>query len=179
MTRLIPERLSWAMTRMTIDPSDRLLEIGCGHGDAVSLIGCRLASGTITAIDRSETMIGAASRKNAAFVSSGKANFIAASLHEVDWGQQRFNIIFAVNVNLFRMQAARELAMIRRLLLPDGALYLFNQPPAASKIAHIADATARNLADAGFQVRDVIVGDELSAPAVCVMADRGGPHEAG
>lgn len=180
MARPVAERLVWAMGRMKIDPSDRVLEIGCGHGDAVSLIGSRLASGTITAIDRSETMVAAASRKNASLVSSGRANFIAASLHEVDWGQRQFNLIFAVNVNLFWMQAAKELAIIGQLLLPGGTVYLFNQPPVASKIKHIADATARNLAEAGFQVTGIIVGDELREPAVCVMAGLGQPpQEAG
>jgi len=49
------ERFVWAVDTLAPDSADRLLEVGCGHGVAVSLVCERLAGGRITAIDRSSS----------------------------------------------------------------------------------------------------------------------------
>src|SRR5215210_1905105 len=58
------ERFVWAVDILALDPADRVLEVGCGHGVAVSLVCERLTSGRITAIDRSKKMIEMAARRN-------------------------------------------------------------------------------------------------------------------
>lgn len=170
MSESIPERLSWAAETLAVEPSDRLLEIGCGHGAAASLIGGRLIDGKITAIDRSDKMIHIAKKRNAAHILSGKAEFHAAPLHEADLGQSRFDKIFAVNVNLFWMEADRELEIVKERLSPGGAVYLFNQPPAAGKVATIVERTRQNLRDAGLHVAAVLYGDHMQIPTACVIA---------
>jgi cyclopropane fatty-acyl-phospholipid synthase-like methyltransferase len=171
MGEVFPARLIWAVDMLAVAPSDRLLEIGCGYGSAVSLICSNLIDGTITAIDRSENRIKIAEKKNAKHIADGKANFISAPLHEVDLGQSQFNKIFAVNVNLFWKKAARELEMIKDRLFPGGAVYLINHPPAADKLCHIADCTAQNLLDAGFGIKAIVVEDKI--PGICVIAEIG------
>jgi cyclopropane fatty-acyl-phospholipid synthase-like methyltransferase len=111
---------------MHIAPDDRVLEIGCGHGVAVSLVCEKLGRGSIFAIDRSKTMIDMARKRNAACVEAGKAAFQTASLHQANLGDRRFDKVFAIHVAaLGRPGPNRDLAIVREHLAPKGRLYIF------------------------------------------------------
>src|SRR5216110_3848892 len=98
------ERFVWAVDTLALDAADRLLEVGCGHGVAVSLVCERLTTGTITAIDRSPKMIEMATRRNREHVDAGRALFEAVALEEADFGDRRFDKVFAFNVAPFWLQ---------------------------------------------------------------------------
>jgi ubiquinone/menaquinone biosynthesis C-methylase UbiE len=74
------DRFDWALETLSVNPGDRTLEIGRGHGVAVSLICAHLESGRITAIDRSRAMIERATERNREHVDSGKAVLEASRL---------------------------------------------------------------------------------------------------
>jgi protein-L-isoaspartate O-methyltransferase len=143
-------RIAWAFDALAPKPSDRLLEIGCGQGLAVAAICERLTSGTILAIDRSATMIAAARRRNQNYIREGKATFVTMALADMTFGSQRFDKVFAINVNLFWRDAARELAIIRSILAPRGRLHLVFEPPTAAQVERIAKETVARLKTGGF-----------------------------
>ncbi|HEX2892185.1 class I SAM-dependent methyltransferase [Vineibacter terrae] len=155
LARAVPQRLIWAIERLDIAPTDRLLEIGCGPGVAVSLICDRLTRGTITAIDRSSTAIAAAKTRNRDHIASGRATFQTTELAVARFERASFNKAFAVNVNLFWIDAARELAVIGDALTADGTLTLVYQPPAADQRHAISRKLALALEVDGFVVAEV------------------------
>ena len=114
---------------MDIRPDDRVLEIGCGHGVAATLICERLEEGHLTAIDRSAKMIQAATRRNAAHIEAGKAEFLIVTLEDLDLGARRFDKIFAVRVGLFHRKPVRARGIVERWLAPGGAVFVFFDPP--------------------------------------------------
>ncbi len=124
------ERLHAIVEQLAVEPGDRVLEIGCGHGVAASMVCERLEDGHLTAVDRSAKMIRAAERRNAAFVEAGRAEFLIAALEDLDLGDRRFDKVFAVRVGLFHREPERARALAERWLVPGGTVSAFFDPPA-------------------------------------------------
>jgi ubiquinone/menaquinone biosynthesis C-methylase UbiE len=125
------ERLRAVVDRLDVGPADRVLEIGCGHGVAATLVCERLQSGRLTAVDRSARMIVAAARRNAEHVASGRAEFLVAELEALDLGERRFNLVFAVRVRLFHTEPERARSLVEPWLAPGGRLLTFYDTPGA------------------------------------------------
>jgi ubiquinone/menaquinone biosynthesis C-methylase UbiE len=122
------ERLRAIVEGLGIRPDDRVLEIGCGHGVAATLVCERLQGGPLTAVDRSPKMIEAATRRNAAYIEAGKAEFLVATLEDLDLGDRRYDKVFAIRVGLFHREPARARGIVERWLAPGGAVYPFFDP---------------------------------------------------
>ncbi len=167
------ERLVWAVDTLAIKPTDRLLEIGCGHGVAVSLACEKLDGGSITAIDRSPKMIAMASKRNAAHVTAGRASFQTVSLHEADFGNARFDKVFAIRVGTFlRGQPARELEVIKTCLAPDSSFHLIYDPFMANQAQDVIETASAVLENHGFTVKEVLTKNIAQTTVVCVIAGK-------
>lgn len=132
----VSERLRAIVAQLELQPDDDVLEIGCGHGVASTLVCEQLAHGTghLTAIDRSAKMIAAATKRNLAYVHAGRAEFrvtrlenLAVVLEEDD---RRFDVVFAVRVGLFHREPTKARALAEPWLKPTGRLHAFFDPPA-------------------------------------------------
>ena len=121
----VSERLQAIVDGLGIRPDSRVLEIGCGHGVAATLVCERLAGGRLTAVDRSPKMVAAARRRNHAYVEAGTAGFLLGALEDLDLGDRRFDVVFAVRVGLFRREPERAHELAARWLAPGGAVFAF------------------------------------------------------
>ena len=169
------ERFIWAVDTLAVRPADRLLEVGCGHGVAVSLVCERLTTGTITAIDRSPKMIEMATRRNREQVDAGRALLEAIALENADLGDRRFNKIFAFNVAPFWLQPKGALDAIREHLARDGAVYIFwdARHSAPERVQDLRNELADRLRQGGFIVDRALIKDLRPVPAACAI---GRPH---
>lgn len=128
------ERLQAIVHEIGLMADDRVLEIGCGHGVAATLVCERLTGGDgrLTAIDRSPKMIEAAARRNANFVAAGTAEFLVMALEKLDLGERRFDVVFAVRVGLFHREPQRARALVEPWFEPNGRLHVVFDPPSRS-----------------------------------------------
>jgi ubiquinone/menaquinone biosynthesis C-methylase UbiE len=125
----VSERLRKVVERLDVQPDDRVLEIGCGHGVAATFVCERLDGGRLTAIDRSPKMIAAAERRNAEHVVGGRAEFLVMRLEELELAERRFDKVFAVRVGLFHREPDRARAPVEPYLAPGGRIFSVFDPP--------------------------------------------------
>ena len=126
------KRLRSVVEQLNLRPDDRVLEIGCGHGVAATLVCERLGSGHLTAVDRSAKMIQAATRRNAAH-EADRAEFLVAALEDLDLGDRRFDKIFAVRVGLFHRDPGQARGIVERWLAPGGEVFVFYDLPSGTE----------------------------------------------
>ncbi len=166
-----PERFTWAVEIMDVQPTDRVLEIGCGHGIAAELVCECLTTGTITAIDRSEKMAELARSRNRGNIDSGKAVIETADLLTHPPPAARFDKIFLYNLNVFWMDPADELAAIKRLLAPSGKFYIFHRPPPGGDAREYAVEFEKNLTKYGLTVIETEFNDSPEVNSVCIISE--------
>jgi SAM-dependent methyltransferase len=170
VTTSASSRLRWAVEVLDIAPDDHVLEVGCGHGVAVSLVCERLDRGRITAVDRSPRMIEMAQRRNRAH--AAKTRLITANLEDADLGDETYDKAFAVHVAALHKPGAA-LDSVRRRLAPGGRLYLFNQAPgwkAFEEAEGFGAELSGVLAAAGFEVEQTLVKDLGTGLTAAVVA---------
>ena len=117
------DRLVRAVELLDVEPGQQVLEIGCGHGVAVSLICERLGGrGRVLALDRSAKMVEAARARLAAEIAAGVAEVREAAIGADDLGHQRFDRILAVRVALLWRRPEVTVELATRHLTPGGRL---------------------------------------------------------
>lgn len=104
------------------------------------------------------------------FVRCGAVELLCMALADAALAQT-FDKVFAVNVNVFWLNPARELAVVRQALRPKGRLFLFYEPPAAARLARIGKACRENLHRAGFAVVDMFTMNSGNTRQ-CIVAQR-------
>jgi tRNA A58 N-methylase Trm61 len=167
---VIPDRIRWAVEALSVEPGDRVLEIGGGPGVAASLVCDRLDRGSLLLIDRSATTIERTRRRNPEHVASGRLALNTVDVADFDPGEARFNKVFALNVNVFwTTPATEELARIRRALDHDGRLFLFFGTPSAARARQVVGRVVDALRTNGFAEPQLI---SRSATLFGCVADR-------
>lgn len=149
----VPARIRWAVDFMDVQPSDQVLEIGCGSGAAAELICSRLTSGRLFAIDRSESGVDRTKRRCAEHLDAGRLIVRQIDLATLRVPVKRLNKVFAFNVNLFWVRScADEVALLHERVLPGGAVHLFFEATRPEEVPDIVTKVSAALTDGGFRV---------------------------
>jgi ubiquinone/menaquinone biosynthesis C-methylase UbiE len=169
-------RNRWVVELLDVEPSDRVLELGCGPGVAIAALARRATRGLVVGVDHSQVMIGQARRRNAAAVGAGRVRLVHAAVERLQLPDGPFDAALAVNTVGMWPQPTERLREIRELLAPGGRIALVSQPrcpgATAATSAAAGEGLAAQLRDAGFGALRVETL-ALDPPAVCVLATAG------
>ncbi|WP_163508115.1 class I SAM-dependent methyltransferase [Fodinicola acaciae] len=163
-------RNHWAVRLLDVQPTDRVIEFGCGPGVAIAALAAKASY--VVGVDQSPVMIGQAGRRNKAAVRAGRARFIQASVQKLSIDDEPFDIALAVNTLGMWPDPVDRLREISRLLRPGGRIAIVSQPrcqgATAATSAAAVDELTRQLTDAGFQHQRTEMLD-LDPPVACVI----------
>ncbi|MEV0335957.1 class I SAM-dependent methyltransferase [Nocardia sp. NPDC050717] len=172
-------RFEWFAEVMEVGAADRVLEFGPGAGVSLVRIARRLRGGRIVGVERSASALARAAERCAGEIGAGRVRLVEGTVGEVSAAEvlagledgARFDLVFAVNVNLFWTgPAVRAWALVRECLSPGGRFWLcygYGSPdgPANSPKPDTA-VLERRAATAGFGCRVRTAGDLLAVNLV-------------
>ena len=162
----------WAAGVAAPGPADRILEVGCGHGVLVSLLAAQLSTGSVVGIDRSATMIAAATRRNRAEVDRGTVRLQAAPLADADLTDAEFDLVASFNVRAFWTPPAPEWDVVTRVLAPDGRVLVAFSLMQAGLLARVEHGVRRLAAERGLTVTEVHRGATTPFPSAAIDLSR-------
>jgi ubiquinone/menaquinone biosynthesis C-methylase UbiE len=175
-------RNHWAVRLLDVQPTDRVIELGCGPGVAIAALATRASRGLVVGVDHSQVMIRQAGRRNRSAVKAGRVRLVAAPVENLSISGGPFDAALAVNTVGMWPDSTARLRELAGLLRPGGHIALVSQPRCPGATAATSAAAANELAvlltDAGFkQLRTETL--DLDPPAVCVLAQAAPGSSAG
>ncbi|MDO3650243.1 class I SAM-dependent methyltransferase [Nocardia mangyaensis] len=170
-------RFDWLADLMGVRPGDQVLELGPGPGASLGRVAARLSTGRVVGLDRSAAALTRARARCPDELATGKVRLVEGAigsirpdrlLGELDRGADGFDLIFAVNVNVFWTKPAHaEWNLIRDCLSPTGRVWLcygYGGPTAPSTSPKPTPAElAHQLTNAGFRPILSAAGDLIAA----------------
>ncbi len=101
----------------------RLLDIGCGPGTITVGLAKAVAPGEVVGIDLPESQLSVA-RQNAAQSKLNNARFVVASIYELPFADETFDVVFAHAVFEHLKEPVSAIKEIHRVLKPGGLVAL-------------------------------------------------------
>ena len=139
----------YAMELLSLQPTDRVLEVGFGHGKTVAAMLNQVSSGTVAGVDLSPDMVKMAQR------AAPRADLRRGSSNALPFPDDSFDKALAVHTVYFWDNLAQHLAEIARVLRPGGLLVLGFRPADAAALAAFPRTTHhfRNADEIGTVLR--------------------------
>jgi SAM-dependent methyltransferase len=161
---------------LSIEPEDRVLELGFGPGFALARAAVLAPRGHVLGVDHSEVMLAQAARRNAPAIARGLIELRLAAAEELELAPESVDKAYAVNVLMFWRDPVAVLRRVRGFLRPGGLLAITHQPrnPGASSAdtERSAQRIREAMREAGYEsIRSETI-ELRPVRAACVMGRR-------
>jgi SAM-dependent methyltransferase len=169
VTDPVSPRIQAAVDLLAPRPGERLLEIGCGTGQAIQAVIARQPTATVFAIDRSDTAVARAQVVNAPAIAAGRVGIAKGDIEQGPIAPCGFDRVFAIRVNSFWTRPGLALPHVAVSLRPGGEVWIIYDGPTARIIETIRSSLQ------AFGLRDIRTEERPGALAIVarVAGDRG------
>lgn len=130
-----------AVELLRLQPADRVMEVGFGHGQTVTVLLNSVPNGSVAGVDLSPDMVRMAQRVNRRAVAASRADLRLGNSEKLPFADSSFDKALAVHTVYFWENLHLHLAEIGRVLRPGGVLILGFRPADAAALAAFPRST--------------------------------------
>ena len=170
---------SWTVSLLDIKPESRVLEIGFGPGVSTQFASEKATRGFVVGIDRSETMVQAARKRNSPAIQGGRMELKQGDVASLSYPDESFDKAFSLHSIYFWDKPVDCLKELRRVLKPEGLVAItilprdrwsaFRQRGSSLRKLYLSTELATMFEDAGLQDVRVEVSHNPHKPIECVL----------
>ena len=125
-----------AVERAQLQPDDRVVDVGCGSGEAVREAAARLQEGQVTGVDPTPAMIRFARELSASHPGRDRIRYLEGSAEDIPLPDGSVTVALAINSLHHWQDAAAGLAEVKRILVPGGRLLIADEEPVKGRWGH-------------------------------------------
>jgi SAM-dependent methyltransferase len=114
----------WVLSRLSVQDSRALLDIGCGGGGALLRLSALACQAELHGIDYSPQSLSVAARANRRLVKQGRVVLREADVSDLPYDDDRFDLVLAINSHYFWPDLEAGLRETMRVLRPGGTVAL-------------------------------------------------------
>jgi ubiquinone/menaquinone biosynthesis C-methylase UbiE len=114
----------WGLEHISIANHDTILDVGCGGGRTVNKLAAIAKQGKVYGVDYSEESIAFTKRTNAHWIEAGRVEIRRASVSQLPFPDNTFNVITAVETHYFWPDLPADVHEVLRVLKPGGTFVL-------------------------------------------------------
>lgn len=159
------EMIEWMIELLSVQPTDRVVEVGFGPGDGVRLAAETASDGFVAGVDYSELMVRKARERNAAAIEAGTVDLRYGRASDLPFEADSFEKAFSINSMQLWPDVQAGLEELQRVLTPDGTA-AFGATPHAK---HSPEDLTRILSSAGFEAVRIHERDR----GICAIVENG------
>lgn len=117
---------NWGINHINIKNNETILDIGCGGGANVKKFSEIAIDGMVYGIDYSEVSVEKSKELNQSAITKGKVKILQASVSNLPFEDNTFNIITGFETTYFWPDFQNDLKEIYRVLKPKGKILISN-----------------------------------------------------
>jgi len=112
----------WGLTHISIQPQFTILDAGCGGGRTISKLAALASQGKVFGVDYSADSVAFSQKNNAASIAAGRVEIRRASVSQLPFPDNTFDLITAVETHFWWPNLATDLHEVLRVTKPGGHL---------------------------------------------------------
>lgn len=112
----------WGLQHVQIDKNFTILDVGCGGGRTIQKLAGLVPVGKVYGADYANGSVAASRAKNAALVREHKVEVVQASVSNLPFAENAFDLVTAVETQYFWPDLLNDMNEVRRVLKPGGRL---------------------------------------------------------
>ena len=117
----------WGLRFLELTPDAKVLDCGCGGGANIKRLLKSCPKGTVRGIDYSPISVEKSKKVNKAAVARGRCDVLCASVAELPFESEQFDLVTAFETVYFWPDLPRCFCEVGRVLKPGGTLLICNE----------------------------------------------------